>query len=331
MKPIEHYLSYVESVRRYSPRTVELYREGLEEFSSWLGAQSEQEFLKLLTPQTIRNYEVHLLDFKGLKPRSVNLQLSLLSGFCRYLVSVDLLSSNPVKQIKRPQESKRLPVFLKKDAMLRYLRATQMYADGTILELYQGCESLAQKSDKHLKEVYDRILGRMTVSLLYSSGIRRAELISLNISSLDPSRATLRVLGKGDKMREIPLPDTVLKEISLYLKSVETMVGVQRRLDSPLLVTASGRRLYPEAVERLVKSELSEVEGIGGRKSPHVLRHTLATELLEDGSDLNSIKQLLGHSSLAATQVYTHNSIAQLKKVYQSAHPRAKNGGNDGD
>ena len=132
-------------------------------------------------------------------------------------------------------------------------------------------------------------------------------------------------------MREIPLVEGLSEEILLYLQSVETMTGVQATPGRALLLTARGRALYPVYVDRAVKQELGEVGSISGRKSPHVLRHTLATELLDQGTDLNSIKELLGHTSLAATQVYTHNSIEKLKSVYNTAHPRAKSGGNHGD
>ena len=132
-------------------------------------------------------------------------------------------------------------------------------------------------------------------------------------------------------MREIPLVDALFEEILLYLKAVEALVESERSLKEPLLVTYSGKRIYPVFVDRAVKKELSDVEGITGRKSPHVLRHSLATGLLDEGADLNSIKELLGHSSLATTQVYTHNSVARLKTIYKSAHPRAKNGGKYGD
>ena len=132
-------------------------------------------------------------------------------------------------------------------------------------------------------------------------------------------------------MREIPLIVSLSEEILLYLEAVEQLVGKQRSLNEPLLVTYSGRRLYPVYVDRTVKSELGQVSTVTGRKSPHVLRHSLATELLDEGADLNSIKELLGHSSLAASQVYTHNTIARLKAIYQTAHPREKNGGKHGD
>ena len=171
----------------------------------------------------------------------------------------------------------------------------------------------------------------MIISLLQGTAIRRAELISLNNSSLDRGRRVLHVRGKGDKMREIPLVESLYEEISLYLQSKLTNGKCSDEPDAPLLQTASGGRLYPVFVDRAVKRELGTVASITGRRSPHVLRHTLATELLDDGADLNSIKEFLGHSSLAATQVYTHISVEKLKNIYKNAHPRAKNGGKNGN
>ena len=144
---------------------------------------------------------------------------------------------------------------------------------------------------------------------------------------VDFGRKVVKVRGKGDKMREIPLVASLSEEILLYLKAVEVMCGRVRSLTEPLFVTYEGRPLYPNYVDRAVKSALGSVKSIRGQKSPHVLRHSLATELMNEDTPLNSIKELLGHSSLAATQVYTHSSIARLKDSYERAHPRAKNGG----
>ena len=177
-------------------------------------------------------------------------------------------------------------------------------------------------------EIYRHRLHRLIISLLFGIGIRRAELIGLKTNSFDPARQVMRVLGKGDKMREIPVVPSLCHEICLYLKAVESMRGGASPADGPLLVTEKGRALYPAYVDRTVKEELDGY-GITGRKSPHVLRHTVATALLDDGADLNSIKEMLGHASLAATQVYTHNSVDRLKKVYNNAHPRAKKGGSN--
>ncbi|MCQ2147951.1 MAG: tyrosine-type recombinase/integrase [Bacteroidales bacterium] len=144
------------------------------------------------------------------------------------------------------------------------------------------------------------------------------------MKNLDPRRKMLSVRGKGDKMRDIPLIDDLLSEIKAYLKAVEIIWGETPDGDDPLFVTPNRGPLYPVYIDKAIKEALSSVPGITGKKSPHVLRHTLATGLLNNGTDLNSIKELLGHSSLAATQVYTHNSIEKMKSVYAKAHPRAK-------
>ena len=320
MSAIDDYINYVTSVRRYSQRTAVIYSGILREFEAFASG----DVIESLTPSIIRSYEVYLLDSKKMDPRTVNQHLSVLSGFCRFLMKDGRLKNNPVRMVSRPKMEKRLPVFYRDDSMREYFSRTEPDASPESLELIRG-------RDKLSKEIYSRRLGRLVVSILFSTGIRRSELIGLTVGSVDFSRRTMKVLGKGDKEREIPLVPSLCNEISLYLQSVETMEGRARAASDPLLVTPVGAKLYPVFVDRVIKSELGQVGSITGRKSPHVLRHSLATELLNEGADLNSIKEFLGHSSLAATQVYTHNSFEKLKKVYVNAHPRAKSGGKNGD
>ncbi len=328
---VNDYILYIRTVRRYSENTVRIYSDALTGFFSCsLGKNIREttvhdgELLEALTVQPVRNYEIFLLDKKKESPRTVNLHLSVLSGFCRWLIRQGKLASNPVRLVARPKMKKRLPDFLRVETMNDYFQATEAVVAEENLELIRG-------NDKVSEKVYHDRLARMILSLLYQTGMRRSELISLNISSVDLARRVIRVLGKGEKTREIPLGNSLCIEISLYLQSTVALIGHDRAGDAPLLMTSKGNRLYPGFVERIVKSELESVPGTTGRKSPHVLRHTLATELLDNGADLNSIKELLGHSSLAATQVYTHNSIEKLKSVYTNAHPRAKIGGENGD
>ncbi|MBQ8838848.1 MAG: tyrosine-type recombinase/integrase, partial [Bacteroidales bacterium] len=190
---------------------------------------------------------------------------------------------------------------------------------------------IAEWNTKSGKDAYSRIVERVVISALYSLGVRRSELIGMCVGDVDFGRKVVKVHGKGDKMREIPLVESLSEEFLLYLKAVEVMCGRKRSLTEPLFVTYSGSPLYPKYVDRVVKSALGSVGSIRGQKSPHVLRHSLATELMNREADLNSIKEILGHSSLAATQVYTHSSITRLKDIYERAHPRAKNGGKHGD
>jgi len=318
------YIDYITTVRRYSERTQTLYSESLQAFCEYAAVSDDATLLDSLVPTVIRSYEVHLLDKRGLDPRTVHLHLSILSGFCRFLIKEKKLKSNPVRTVPRPKQEKRLPVFYRLDSMQDYFSQTDCNASEENLSLIMG-------GDKLSLQAYSRRLSRVIISILYCTGMRRSELIGLRIQDLDSARRVVTVRGKGDKMREIPLTETLYKEISLYLIAVETMDGRARTADEPLLVTPKGKPLYPEFVDRTIKGELGQVGSITGRKSPHVLRHSLATELLNEGTDLNSIKELLGHSSLAATQVYTHNSIEKLKKVYVNAHPRAKSGGKNGD
>lgn len=327
---INKYIRYIRDVRRFSLRTVEIYADVLEDFVEATFPEStsvsDSELTAALNRSEIRAYEVYLMDERGVVPKTVHLHLSVLSSFCRFMVKEGYIRSNPVRLVPRPKLEKRLPEFYKADAMELYFKDTAYYAGRESLDLFMQ----AYNSD-YARQLYVRRLARLIVSMLYSLGLRRSELIGLSIADVDFGRKVVRVRGKGDKMREIPLIVVLSEEISLYLEAVETISGGIRSLKEPLLVTYKARKLYPEYVDRAVKSELGCADGMTGRKSPHVLRHSLATELLNGGVDLNSIKELLGHSSLATTQIYTHSNIARLKDIYKQAHPRAKNGGKYGD
>lgn len=319
MTKADDYIAYLRDVRRYSPRTQELYADALKQFADWT-QEAPSGLTGQLIPSRIREYEAHLIE-KGLKPRTVHLQMSALSGYCNYLIKQGRLASNPVRTVRRPKMEKRLPEYYTEGAMDAYLQESEHAAGEEELQILLSTDP----KSKLAKELYERRLRRLVVSILYSCGLRRAELIGLQQNSLDEKRQTLRVRGKGDKMREIPLISSLLQEISLYLRAASFMALGENAPEAPLLITATGKKLYPEWVDRAVKQELAGHAGITGRKSPHVLRHSLATALLEEGAGLNAIKEVLGHSSLAATEVYTHNSVERLKAQYMNAHPRAKN------
>lgn len=287
----------------------------------------DEVLLSALNPSEIRGYEVHLLDGVGVTPKTVNLHLSVLSGFCRFLVKEGLLKSNPVRLVHRPKVEKRLPEFFRQDSMDSYFEKTAYYVSDEAMTIYMH----DVQSDTG-KKMYEHRLARLIISMFFGLGLRRSELIGLKISSVDFSRKVVTVVGKGNKTRAIPLADSLAAEIKMYLKAAEALVGpravdqvsVFRTPGESLLITYTGRALYPVYVDRVVKAELVGHDGFTGRKSPHVLRHSIATSLLNEGAQLNSIKEMLGHSSLAATQVYTHNSITKLQQVYRTAHPRAK-------
>ena len=316
MSLIHKYIVYIRDVRRYSDRTVQLYEESLYNYAALVldsDTPSDEELVASLNRSQIRSYMVDLMDVRHLSPKTVSLHMSALSSFCRYLVKENVIKSNPARLVRKPKIEKRLPEYYRAESMRQY---------------FDNVQPLMSDDPK---KVYQYTLARLIISILYCTGMRRSELIGLNIENVNLSREVVKVLGKGNKMREIPLIASLCEEISLYLKAVEALMGRERSLKEPLLVTYAGKRLYPMYVDRVVKSQLGDVKGITGRRSPHVLRHSLATELMNEGADLNSIKEMLGHSSLATTQVYTHSSFARLKNIYEQAHPRAKNGGKHGD
>ena len=329
MEIIRKYIDHVRNVRRYSERTVHLYEDVLNRYVRMTfpdGTPDESGFMESFNRFEIRGFMVALMEDEGLSPKSVSLHMSALSSFCRYLVKEGKLKSNPVRTLTRPKVEKRLPEYFREEAMQAYFDKTREEASPEYLAIFK--ENI---DNDHGKRLYEKRLARLIISILYDTGLRRSELIGLKIENVDFARQTLKVVGKGNKMREIPLLDSLCQEILLYLEAVEALVCGKRSLKEPLLVTFRGRPLYPVYVDRTVKAELGDVKGITGRKSPHVLRHSIATELMNEGTDLNSIKEMLGHSSLATTQVYTHSSFARLKDIYEHAHPRAKNGGKHGD
>ena len=315
---VEEFLQYIAAERRYSPRTCAIYREVLETFYSYAYPApktelSSQQELDALTFSSIRGFVAFSMD-EGLSPRTVSLRLSALSSYCSWLVRRSLLPSNPVRRIARPKESHRLPEFFTEMALEHFFDSKGLDGSG------RACSRMS---------LHDYRNGVM-ILLLYATGMRRSELAGLRRSDFDSGRNVFTVLGKGDKMREIPVPVSVCKEILLYLERIKAeFPGISD--NGSFFLTDSGAPIYPELVNEAVHEQLDGVEGFTGRKSPHVLRHSLATHLLNNGADLNSIKEILGHSSLAATQVYTHNSFEQLKNTYLTAHPRAKNGGKNED
>ena len=302
----ENFIRYLQVERRYSPRTVRLYDEAVSDFYAFL---EEEPGPEALTAAHVRSFIAQGLD-KGLSARTMNLKLSALSTWAGWLLRQGLLESNPVSKVPRPKQEKKLPVFYTE-------KAIDNYFDESRRRVEEDPDNFALLRD------------RMIMVVLYATGMRRAELCALKVTDFDPSRRLFRVVGKGDKPREIPIPALICQEISLYLEKLGE--AYPENPAEKFFLTDSGAPLYLAFADNVVRRELSGLEGFTGKKSPHVLRHSLATHLLNRGADLNSIKEILGHSSLAATQVYTHNSFEQLKKTYLTAHPRAKNGGNHGN
>ena len=253
---VRKYISYIRDVRRYSQRTVSNYTDVLKRFCELVHKDAEvsdKELLASLNVSEIRTYEVFLID-SGLSSKTVNLHMSALSGFCSFLVKEGMLNSNPVKLVTKPKVEKRLPVFYKQEAMEGFFESTSyLFSPETIDAFLEG------HAAESGKKIYGSMLVRLIISMLYSLGLRRAELIGLNLGDVDFGRNLVKVRGKGDKMREIPLIASLSEEILLYLKAVETMCGGERSLKEPLLVTYRMKPIYPVYVDRTIKSELEDV------------------------------------------------------------------------
>lgn len=306
---MKEFLEFLRVQKRYSERTQQIYKDAVERFYIYYyGVEtageienlSESEQLEALTPLNIRSFIAFNLD-NDISARTTNLMLSAISMYCKFLVGEGKLKSNPMDFVVRVKEKKRLPEFYSKDALKEYFSTPLENVD------------------------YKSVRNKLIIMLIYATGMRRSEVAGLKLSNFDSGRKLFKIVGKGDKEREIPIISILFENILLYLQCRRN--SYPNCLSDSFFLTDKGAPLYLNFVNNIVKEELAGLKGFDGKKAPHALRHSFATHLLNNGADLNSIKEVLGHSSLAATQVYTHNSFEQLKKVYLTAHPRAKKGG----
>lgn len=296
---IDRFLRYLQLEKRYSPNTLSAYKADLEQFATYLSEQYEETTLEQAQPIHIRSWLVVLMDEEHqLSARSINRKLSSLNTYYKFLRKNKAVEANPVAKVVPPKTKKRLPDFVSSEKMDDLLSWEQPPAD--------------------FKEARNRII----VELLYASGMRRAELIGLKVGDLDMENNRLKVLGKGNKERIIPFGQNLNQALNDYLIWRTEFVEDEGVAELNLLLTDSGKPLYPKFVYNVVHDWLTTITTLK-KRSPHVLRHTFATHLLMNGADLNAIKELLGHASLSATQVYTHNNIEQLKTIYRQAHPKA--------
>lgn len=296
---MEEFLKYLELEKRYSELTIISYRSDLIQFIQFLRKEFDLEQLDEVLDIHIRSWLANLIDGKN-SAKSVNRKLSVLRSYYRYLIKQGVINKNPCQKVIGPKVNKRLPVFIEESRM-------------TLLDKVDFVE----KGTNDYATFRDIVI----VELFYSTGIRRAELIGLKMGDLNLYQKQIRVLGKRNKERIVPLHDQIMQLLNDYL-SVRKGFFDSNYHDDWIFLTEKGEKMYPKLVYRLVNSYLSHVS-TQDKKSPHVLRHTFATHMLNNGADLNAIKEILGHSSLAATQIYTHNTIEKLKKVYQQAHPKA--------
>ena len=291
---IDSFIEYITTEKRYSPNTLKAYKRDLELFTMYLNKEFELDKPENASQEMIRSWVVYMMD-EGMSGKSVNRKISTLSSYYNYLVRMSVLDSNPARHIAYVKTSHRLPNYFNEEQL------------GAFLDNNSGVED------------FNKVRNILVIELLYSTGMRRSELISLTISSIDFSENTIKVLGKRNKQRIIPLSQKMIDSISKYIDYKEKYFGTNNDF---LIVTDKGEQAYPKLIYRIINKELSSLKG--GVVSPHVLRHSFATHMLNNGADLNHIKEILGHANLTATQIYTHNTIEKLKKVYSEAHPRAK-------
>lgn len=285
------FIEYIKYEKRYSRHTVLAYEHDLHEFFQFIESTYGETVPTDISTPMIRSWLAELKK-AGVHSRSINRKLSTLRSWFKYLRVQKNISNNPLHKIVAPKSGKRLPVFVEREPMERLL--------------YQI----------DFPDSFEGMTGRLLIEVLYHTGMRRSELIGLKKSDIDWSGENIKVLGKGNKERIIPVNSKLLKNIKVYLETREKFPG------NTLFVTNKGRELYPKYVYRIVNRWLNMVTTLE-KKSPHVLRHSFATHLVNNGADLNAVKELLGHASLAATQIYTHNTIEQLKAIYEQAHPHS--------
>jgi integrase/recombinase XerC len=297
----EKYIDYLRFEKRYSAHTILAYHTDLDDFTDFLQNQYAVSDLLQADHNLIRSWLISLIDCK-ISPRSIHRKLSSLKSFYRYCQKQGIISSSPMLKVVAPKVSKQLPVFLTRDSLDTLLNSV------TFDPGYEGSRD------------------KMIITLFYATGIRRAELVQVKLPDIDLESGTLKILGKRNKERIVPLGGNVIRLITEYLLIRDDFLSKnvpdnQNNCQS-LFVTSKGSTAYPRLIHNIVHKYLSLIAS-NSKLSPHVLRHSFATHMLDDGADLNAIKEILGHSSLAATQVYTHNTIEKLKTIYKQAHPRA--------
>lgn len=290
---IDLFIKYLRHEKRYSEHTVIAYGKDLDQFKVFALEEFAIEDLSEVSHGIVRSWIITLSD-GGIASSSINRKIATLKSFYKFLLVREFVKTNPTNNIKPLKTPKQLPSFVQEGNM------------GQLLDHFDFGDDIAGIRDK------------LTLELLYATGIRLSELTGLAVGDYNPYQNTLKVLGKRNKERVIPIPLSTVNTLKKYLSERSRL---NPSCDS-LLLTDQGEKLYPMWVYRKVKEHLQKVTTLS-KKSPHVLRHTFATHLLNKGADLNAVKDLLGHASLAATQVYTHNSMEKLKSVFDQAHPKA--------
>lgn len=293
--PIREFLEYLKFQKRYSPHTIVSYKNDLVSFFDYLQAQYGETAASDIKPAFIRSWLAGLKQ-EGKEGRTIARKISGLKSFFKYEMKQQRIQVSPMATIVAPKLKKRLPQFVEKEDL------------STLLETVE------------FPDTWDGRTQHLVISLLYQTGIRRAELMGLKEGQISPAQHSVKVLGKGNKERIIPVSDALMKTLQEYMADKRKQNGGFDTVH--LLVNGKGKRITTGYIYRCVRQYLALVTTID-KKSPHIMRHSFATHLMNNGADLNAVKELLGHSSLAATQVYTHNTIEKLKDIHSKAHPKA--------
>jgi len=289
----ESFISYLKNEKRYSSHTVVAYKNDLDQFVLFCTEMIGDFNVKEVSSKVVRSWVVHLME-QQLSPRSASRKVTTVKSFYKYLMREQIVENNPAVNIPLPKIRKKLPNFIEEDNLHRLLD------DGFFSDDFSG------------------IRDKLIISLLYGTGVRLAELQGLKEIDFNKKEYLIRVIGKRNKERVIPYPRSINNLLELYVETRNKEFGFT---PERLLVTDKGKPVYEKLIYRVVKNNLSKVTSLE-KKSPHVLRHSYATHLLNKGADLNAVKELLGHSNLAATQVYTHTTFERLHDIYKQAHPR---------
>jgi integrase/recombinase XerC len=299
MDYIKDYLNFLENNQRYSPHTIHSYSIDLYDFKAFIQNTFD---IDLINVKRIHiNDWIMSLTESDLKASTINRKIVALSSFYNFLVNKNIISQNPANNISKPKIPKRIP---------QYVKSKDLNVD----ILNEDFENNAASDFEPMRNI-------LIIEMLYQTGMRRSELVNLKNEDIDLYRKTIKVLGKRNKERYIPFTDDFKKLILNYL-NIKSDFFANKQIDDNFFLLKNGKKLYDKFVYRVVNSYLSDLNYIS-QKSPHILRHTFATHLLQEGADLNAIKELLGHSSLASTQIYAHSSIEHIKEVYLKAHPRS--------
>ena len=293
---IKSFINYLTYEKRYSSHTIISYKNDVTQFYSYIQDKYSVYEECEINHHMIRSWLVHMMQ-SGTSAKSINRKFSTLRTYFLFLRRENVIDFNPTKKVLPPKVGKRLPAFIQKEDM-RTLLDDLVFNDN-----FSGCR--------------DKII----INILYNTGIRRAELINLKDSDFDFYSKTVKVLGKGNKERIIPITEDLILEIKSYINIRNDFF--ENRTFLYTVVTDKGNKMYPKLVYNVVNMNLSKVSSIE-KRSPHILRHSIATHLADEDVDLNAIKTMLGHSNLSSTQIYTHNSVEKLKKAYLKAHPKAK-------